>query len=178
MKTLELMRALNSLYKGKSYEEKMIASRILGFMSKQRGEMDLVNLDKWLNSLEGWAEIDGLCQNNFEADEVLSRWKEWQQLLKQFNRDGNIVKRRASLVLLVKPVRQIGDKRLAKLAFKNIDKVRYESEVLITKVISWLLRSMIVHHRGAVEAYIRQNEDILPSIAVRETKRKLETGKK
>lgn len=89
-----------------------------------------------------------------------------------------ISKRRASLVLLTKPVRDTYDERLLKLALGNIDRVKGEKDILITKAVSWLLREMVKNYRKEVEEYLDANEDSLPKVAVRETKVKLKTGKK
>ena len=98
--------------------------------------------------------------------------------ISQFSMDKNIHKRRASLVLLTFPVRKSQDKRLSDLAFTNIEKLKNENDILITKAISWLLRSLIANHRKEVEIYIDKNINSLPKIAIRETKRKLTTGRK
>jgi len=92
--------------------------------------------------------------------------------------DGNPSRRRASLVLLTKSVRGSNDARLSKLAFKNIDLLKGEKDILITKAVSWLLRSLIKNHRVEVVDYINKNRQILPKIAIRETERKLKTGRK
>jgi 3-methyladenine DNA glycosylase AlkD len=80
--------------------------------------------------------------------------------------------------LLTKPVRDSDDTRLADLAFANIDKLKQDREILVTKAISWLLRDLIKNHRQKVEKYLQKNEDTLPRIAVRETRTKLLTGRK
>jgi 3-methyladenine DNA glycosylase AlkD len=53
-----------------------------------------------------------------------------------------------------------------------------EKEIIITRAISWVLRSMVKHHRKALENYLKKNEKTLPAVAVRETKIKLDTGTK
>lgn len=99
-------------------------------------------------------------------------------LLTAFTQDANVHKRRASLVLLTKPLRESDDPRLAKLAFANAGKLKREKDILVTKAVSWILRSLIKHHRAQVEAYLEAHADTLPKIAVRETRVKLQTGKK
>jgi 3-methyladenine DNA glycosylase AlkD len=64
------------------------------------------------------------------------------------------------------------------MAFKNIDKLKQNGHILVTKAISWLLRDLIKHHRQKVETYLKDNENTLPRIAIRETRTKLLTGKK
>ena len=49
---------------------------------------------------------------------------------------------------------------------------------MITKAISWLLRSMIRHYKNEVSDYVNAQADTLPKIAVRETLVKLKTGRK
>ena len=74
-------------------------------------------LDHWLSFVCGWAETDVLCQSPFTAEDLLSRWDSWHQLLSKLSQDENVHKRRASLVLLTKPLRQSSDPRLSQLAF-------------------------------------------------------------
>jgi 3-methyladenine DNA glycosylase AlkD len=81
-------------------------------------------------------------------------------------------------VLLARPVSQSGDERIATLAFEIIGRLRNEKDVLITKAVSWLLRSLIKNHQDEVREYIANNSEELPKIAVREVRNKLETGKK
>jgi 3-methyladenine DNA glycosylase AlkD len=67
---------------------------------------------------------------------------------------------------------------LSETALMIVDKLKDEEKILITKAISWLLRSMVKYNRDAVEAYIKHHASSLPRIALRETLVKLETGKK
>lgn len=148
-------------------------------MSTQRAFVRPKHLDIWLEKLEGWAEIDSLCQSAFRAEDILGNWREWELYLKAFSRDARFIqKRRASLVLLNKAVEQSTDKRLAILAFNNIDNIKDERDILITKAVSWILRSLVKNHRTEVEKYLQENLDYLPKIAIRETQNKLRTGKK
>ncbi len=176
--TSELMAVLDSLNLGETFEERIMVGSILGRLKNQRVEMNIEYLYKWLGNLEGWAEIDCLCQSSFSGEEVISRWSEWQKLLTTLNTDKNISRRRASLVLLCKAVRDCKDDRFAKLAFANVEKLKHEKEILITKAVSWILRNMTKNYKAEVKNYLDQNAETLPKIAVRETKRKLETGRK
>ncbi len=176
--SLEYVELLNSLYKGSSCNEISIAGDLLQLLPKLRKDIDPALLEKWLDRVEGWGETDSICQSKFTAEEVLSRWKEWKRMLNRFSLDDNVHKKRASLVLLTKPVRESGDTRLADMAFANIDRLKGNREILVTKAISWLLRDLIRNHRQRVEEYLKQNELTLPKIAIRETRTKLLTGRK
>jgi 3-methyladenine DNA glycosylase AlkD len=173
----EFFELLGSLSLGESFNDFSLLGKLLEsstYRKKTRPE----HLDRWLNRAEGWAEVDVICQSNFGAETLLASWTEWEKWLRRFVQDGNIHKRRASLVLLIKSLRESEDPRLSKLAFENVDLLKGEKEILITKAISWILREMVKNHRQKVEKYLLENLEQLPKIAVRETRKKLLTGKK
>lgn len=174
----ELIQLVGELNQAPSYEEKTIGSLLLEYYPKLRVQIDPNILDKLLNKLRGWAEIDTLCQGIFTADELLNKWSEWESLLKNLNSSKNINKRRASLVLLTGVVKKSADQTLSNLAFANIDHLKSERDILITKAISWLLRDLTKLHRVEVEQYLKDNAQTLPAIAIRETRNKLITGRK
>jgi len=174
----EFLQVIDSLNRGKSYEEKTIASTLLGYHPGHRKMISLKNVDAWLGHLAGWAEIDSFCQNMFTADEMLADWRGWERLIRKLSRDKNINKRRAALVLLVGPVHYSDEKKIVALAFEMIEALKHEKPILITKAVSWLLRSMVTRHKAAVAAYIKKNAGTLPKIAVSETANKLKTGLK
>lgn len=172
----EFLSVLDSLYRGRSHEEKTIASILLSYHPAGRRTIGPKRLNAWLDDLVGWAEIDSLCV--FTADEILANWGEWARLIRTLSRERNINKRRAALVLLIAPVHHSDDERLSALAFEMIDRLKSERDKMITKAVSWLLRSMTQHHPRAVAAYIQENLHSLPAGAVRETMRKIVTGRK
>jgi len=179
MDDIETIALLNSLYQnGTTYTEIAVAAVILGLSKSFLKNFDPKHLDLWLNYTHGWAENDVLCQSNFGSEILLSNWSKWEKILKEFNQSTNINKRRASLVLLTKSLRQSDDKRLSELAFKNIEKLKTEKEILITKAVSWLLRSLVKFHKDEVAKYLKENKDSLPKIAYREALAKAETGHK
>ena len=81
-------------------------------------------------------------------------------------------------MLLCKPLTRSEDERLSRQALQMIDSLKHEKEVLITKAISWSLRSMVKLHKTDLKKYIDKNKASLPAIAVRETLTKLKTGRK
>jgi 3-methyladenine DNA glycosylase AlkD len=174
----DLFDFLTALFKGESTEEKMVAAFILEYLFKLHQDLDLSLVDKWLNHLAGWAEIDTLGTGPFGAKDVLNSFPEWKKWAEKWSKDQNINKRRFSLVVLIIPIRDSAELKLSDLAFSNIDRLKSEKEVLITKAISWLLRSLIKNHRAKVVEYVKKNESMLPKIAVRETSKKLLLGKK
>ncbi|MEX2231393.1 MAG: DNA alkylation repair protein [Cyclobacteriaceae bacterium] len=174
----EFAAMLTSLIEGVSSTEKVMAGILMGYSSKGQRAFDPKVFDQWLDHLVGWAEVDAVCTGDFTITQLPADWTKWKKLLIKLSKDPNTNKRRASLVLFCSPLSRIKDDRMAEVAFEITDKLRSEKEVLITKAISWLLRSMIKHYRESVSAYLKENAEQIPKIAVRETMVKLKTGKK
>ena len=174
----EFQDMLTSLIKGDSSTEKAMAGVLMDCATREQRLFDPKIFDQWLNHLEGWAEVDSVCTGHFTITSIPEQWTKWKPLLIKFSKHKNIHKRRASLVLLCSPVRYVQDEDFAKVAFANIDRLKHEKEVLITKAISWLLRSMVKNFKRHVAAYVKENQDSLPKIAIRETMTVLKTGKK
>ena len=133
---------------------------------------------RWLDDLSGWAQIDALCANVFQPEDFLAEWPLWGAFLSELAGDTNINKRRTSLVFLTGPVRQSDDRRLSSAAFDNLRFLQAERGILITKAVSWLLRSLVAQHREAVVGFLDDNRAALPAVAIREVSAKLETGRK
>ena len=174
----EFTGLLDSLSLGKSFNEVTAIGKFLEYCPELRHSLDPRHLDSWLDNTEGWAEVDTICAGTFSAEDYLVSWPAWEKLIKDFVKSPNVHKRRASLVLLVSPVRQSTDPRLSKLAFENIEKLKGEKDILITKAISWILRHLITNHRREVTDYLAKNYNSLPKIAIRETQNKLKSGRK
>ncbi len=172
------LSTLDALYMSESVEEKYFAGMLLAQYPKFRATLPLDRLNGWLNHLIGWAEVDSTCQSTFTAREILARWDEWETFLRALALDPNINKRRASLVLLIRALRESDDPRLIALALEQIDKLRGEQDILISKAVSWVLRESIKRHRAAVESYVQAHADHLQKSVVREFRMKLFTGKK
>lgn len=47
---------LNSLYSGKSHDERSIAGKLLKFLPKLRRQINPMLLKRWLNEAEGWGK--------------------------------------------------------------------------------------------------------------------------
>jgi 3-methyladenine DNA glycosylase AlkD len=174
----DVLALCDRLLAGKIHQEKALAAIILSYDAGARAAVSLTRLEGWLDCVHGWAEVDALACNVFKAEEMLADWAHWKVLLNRLSRDANINKRRAGLVLLTGPVRYSDDARLSDLSFSLIERLKGERDILITKAVSWLLRTLTLRHRGEVGAYLKANGATLPAIAVRETANKLRTGVK
>ncbi|HMJ71177.1 MAG TPA: DNA alkylation repair protein [Cyclobacteriaceae bacterium] len=178
MSAKDFAATLTSMTEGKSGTEKVMVGILLDNATSDQKQFDPKLFDRWLDQLEGWAEVDAVCTGKYCTTEIPNHIPEWKKILTAFSKSKNINKRRASIVFLCSPLSQSDDPRLAGIAFANIDRIKAEKEIIITRAISWVLRSMAKHHRKALEDYLKKNEKTLPAIAVRETKVKLMTGRK
>jgi 3-methyladenine DNA glycosylase AlkD len=174
----EYQQLLNLLYSGPYFEHRTLAGVLLSQLPELRAQLDLKQFEQWLAGLIGWCEIDMNCQSGWTAQELLDRWPEWQSFLTECAHSENISLRRASLVLLVSPLRESSDDQLTDQALNTVQLLKSEKAILITKAISWVLRSMTRHQPDTVQNFLDEHEKSLPAIAMRETKRKLATGKK
>ncbi len=168
----------DSLYHGESYEERCAPQTLLDKYPKFRQQLPLSQLDRWLEQLDGWAEVDTTCQSIFTHKDLLAGWSSWEKFLESLSQDKNTNKRRASLVLLVRPVSKSPDERLLTQMFTTVERLKSEKDKRITKAISWVLREASRQHHSDITTYLNENAQSLPAIAVRETRKKLETGKK
>jgi 3-methyladenine DNA glycosylase AlkD len=178
MTAARFQKLLTSLIKGKSSTEKTMAGILLDASTKEQRKFNPFCFDGWLDHLVGWSEIDSVCTGKYTITEIPPNFEAWKKLLLGFSKSKNINKRRASLVFLCSPLSQETNAPLARLALTIIDKLKNEKEILITKAISWLLRSMVRYHKSMIADYVKSNRESLPAIAVRETMVKIETGKK
>jgi 3-methyladenine DNA glycosylase AlkD len=169
---------LTALIHGESSTEKIFAGILLDYASNDQKNFHPKVFNDWLDQLEGWAEVDAVCTNKYSRTHLLNQWHLWEPMLLKFSKSKNLNKKRASLVFLCSPVRQHDDERLAMLAFEIISSLKSHKEIIITKAISWLLRSMIKHHKPLVKEYVHVQRKSLPAIAVRETLITLIHGKK
>jgi len=174
----QVVALADSLFRGSSHEEKTLGALLLGYSAAGRRAATPAMMDAWLGELTGWAEIDSLCASVFTAADHAADWPAWRALIERLAADPNINKRRAALVLLVTPTRTSDDPRFADLAFAVVTRLAPERDILITKAVSWLLRSLAARHGAAVAAYLDAHRTVLPAIALRETRAKLASGTK
>ncbi|MCL4200098.1 DNA alkylation repair protein [Patescibacteria group bacterium] len=167
---------VNSLFHASSFEEKVLATMILRRFPIILASLPASYIDQWLCLLTGWAEVDTFCD---EIDYWLRiNPASGVKLLKKWNKDPYLEKRRASLVVLCSSLRHSPDPRWKTLAFTFTDALAHEKHVMITKAISWVLRAMVKYHKSEVTYYIQSHQNTLPKIAIREATKKIQTGRK
>jgi 3-methyladenine DNA glycosylase AlkD len=174
----DLSKLITSLVMGESSTEKCMAGILLDYATETQRRFEIAIFDEWLHHLQGWAEVDTLCTGKYSLKEIPSNFRKWKPFLKKLSKSSVPEKRRASLVFFCSPISHWDDPDAAQTIFSIINQLKGEKEILITKAISWVLRSMIRHHRDAVRRFVTEQKETLPAIAVRETLHKLQAGKK
>ena len=174
----EVLGLVDALVEGDNHEEKTLGLLLLEGLGRGRRPFGPIEADRWLDHLVGWAEVDSLCQSIFGPADLLGDWPAWSGFVRRLATDPNINKRRAALVLLNRSARSDPDPRLGELALETIERLKGEREIIITKAVSWLLRSLADQHPDKVARYLDAESPTLPAIAVRETRTKLATGRK
>ncbi|HHY58682.1 MAG TPA: DNA alkylation repair protein [Chloroflexi bacterium] len=169
---------LDHLYGGDIFEQRALAGILLGALHLLRHRLQLAQLRAWLAGQVGWAEVDTTCQSAWTDKEVLARWPEWDAFLEELSASSSVSLRRASLVLLVTSLRRSADPRLTQRALANVQRLQHERDRMITKAISWVLRSMIATQPDAVRTFLDAHAADMQSAIVREVRKKLETGRK
>lgn len=175
----EIGELLNKLFTADTFEEHAIGGKIFTLLKpEKRQKISFTEIEKWLGQARGWVEVDVICQSSYTGEEVKESFAKWEKAINKFSKSRIISLRRASLVLQTKPNREINDRKMRTLAFKTIGLLKHEKEILITKAVSWLLRSLTFQNRDEVKKYLEDNRQTLPRIAYRETMKKITTGKK
>jgi len=82
----EFLALLSSLINAPSSTEKTTAGILLDYADKEQINFDPKIFDRWLNHLQGWAEVDSLCYGHFKVDKVLENWTHWKKLLFKLNK--------------------------------------------------------------------------------------------
>ena len=174
----QVLALVDDLVAGDIHDGKALGLLLAEGLGRGRRPFGPTEIDRWLDHLIGWAEVDSLCQSMFAPEDLLGDWPAWSDFIRRLSGDANINKRRASLVLLCRSTRTSPDRRIGDLAFEMVEARKGERDILITKAVSWLLRSLSEQHPAEVARYLDAESPTLPSIAVREARIKLATGRK
>ncbi|MCL4305333.1 DNA alkylation repair protein [bacterium] len=165
--------ALSALRAQDVFEAKGLAVDIAVRKRKDFQKSHWTIFSKWLDDCEGWALVDCLCCDLLSL--FLVRWPELVTKTESWTRSRSLWKRRASLVVLVRPIR---DGLFADELFERLEVLAEEREPMIYKAVSWGLRSAISTHKSQVEEFLQDYEHLLRPAVVREVRTKLTTGRK
>lgn len=172
-----LIELLDLLYSEPNADLKFLAGLILSASKETRALIKLPKFYEWLNQLHGWAELDNTCQHFIPAKELITDWAKWEKFLAKCSKSKKLEVQRASLVIPLLALRENLDERVVEFSLRNVVNLCGEKSVLITKAISWNLRTIAEDQPKKILAFMKQHPE-LPAIARRETLKLIETGKK
>jgi len=125
---------VESLWKGKFFEEKMLAVKILAKICKKNSERALKLLKKFSKNISDWAICDTLATQGTRKI-VKEKTQEIFNLSKKLIYSRNFWQRRFGIVLLLELYRQGFDKKKVENLLKIVEG---DKEKYIRKVVVWL----------------------------------------
>ena len=125
---------VEKLWKSKYFEEKLLASKVLGKICKKNPEKTLKLIKKFSKNISDWAVCDTLACHGIRKI-VIIKQKEIFEISEEFIKSKNLWQRRFALVLLVNFTK---DKNLKKEIEKILKKVKDDKEHYVKKAIIWL----------------------------------------
>ena len=158
-------------------ECRQVAYELIYGHSEARGSLNRSQVEALGKGLDNWACVDTFCSNvagpawreGTIADSVVFRWV----------RSKDLWWRRVAVVCTVAlNTKSRGGTGDSERTIRVCDLLVEDEEIMVQKAISWGLRALVPWDREEVERFIKQHEDVLSALVVREVKRKLNTGKK
>ena len=168
--SVERRKLILLLWTGPSREEQLLALAVLGTLGSRTEWRDFALLHSGLDS---WEPTDVMAKQI--ADFVERDPENRLHHVSDLSAGEHLWTIRLGIVALS----QLNRRGLAKEMTPDvIDGVRHHRDPMITKAVSWALREYAASWPGKARSYLRLRGDELPAIAVRETRNKLDTGKK
>ena len=122
------------LWKSEYFEEKLLASKILGKICKKNPEKTLKLIKKFSKDISDWAVCDTLACYGIRKI-VIIKQKEIFEISEKLIKSKNLWQRRFALVLLVNFTK---NKNLKKEIEKILKKVKDDKDHYVKKAIIWL----------------------------------------
>jgi len=122
------------LWKSEYFEEKLLASKVLGKICKKNPEKTLKLIKKFSKDISDWAVCDTLACYGIRKI-VIIKQEEIFEISEKLIKSKNLWQRRFALVLLVNFTK---DKNLKKEIEKILKKVKDDKEHYVRKAIIWL----------------------------------------
>lgn len=167
--SIERRKLILSLWGGPSREEQLLSLWVLGTLESPEWR-DFALLRGGLDSWEPTDHMAHLVADFVEAD---------PESREHHVSDLAVSDHLWTIRLGVVTLSQLNHRGLGKhLTLDVIDSVRHHRDPMITKAVSWALREFAANWPGPTRSYLKARGDELPAIAIRETRNKLDTGKK
>ena len=129
---------VEKLWKSGVFEERLLATKILGRICKKDAEKTLKLIKKFSKDISDWAVCDTLATQGIRKITKIKQ-KEIYELSKKLVLSKNFWQRRFGLVLLINFKK---DKNLKKNIKKILKKVEQDKEYYVKKAIVWLKKEL------------------------------------
>lgn len=129
---------VEKLWKSKYFEEKLLASKILGKICKKNPEKTLKFIKKFSKDISDWAVCDTLAGQGIRKI-VIIKQKEIFEISKKLIKSKNLWQRRFALVLLVNFAKH---KNFKREIVEILKKVENDKEYYVKKAIVWLKKEL------------------------------------
>jgi 3-methyladenine DNA glycosylase AlkD len=154
IKTLTFAEALDlatRLTRSKTEEETLAANFVLQIHLTSFTEKELSFLDKHANNLVSWSTTDDFCIDVVQP--ILLRYpRSVLQLLKKWNKEKHVWKRRASVVAFVRKVGESG--KFTKEVISLTNNLVKSKEDLVLKGVGWALKDNLRGNRPVMMKHI------------------------
>lgn len=167
----ERLQLSESLLATRVYELKIAAFRWAYLARREYAIEHLVVFSRWLDEyVDDWIDCDDLCIH--VIGELFSKYPQAAQEVLRWTKSANRWVRRGAAVSLVLPVRQ-GEQ--LPLALRVADELMHDEEDLVQKGYGWLLKVASKCYPEEVFAYVMEQRERMPRVALRYAVEKLPT---
>jgi 3-methyladenine DNA glycosylase AlkD len=127
-----------TLWQSGSFEEKMLAAKLINKLAKKEPAEALAAVKKFSNDIQDWAVCDTLGMQSLKPIAV-SHIKEIFALAKKLNRSKNFWQRRLSLVLIEVYAK---DENMHDAINTLLQPLKTDKEYYVKKAVEWIGKSM------------------------------------
>ena len=171
----EILALVESLWDGESRDERALGLEILFLYPLIVADLKRRHFDRWRADIDNW----GVC--DFLATRILGSWaaaspEKRLRYLEELVGDPEVWSRRLGLVASVR-LNHDSD-AYGEWTLAQVDCVLDERDPMITKAVSWVLRTMTKFDTEAIRSYVESRADRMAAQPRREVRNKLHTGRK
>ena len=129
---------VEKLWNSKYFEEKLLASKVLGKICKKNPDKTLKLIKKFSKDISDWAVCDTLASQGIKKI-VIIKQKEIFEISNELIKSKDLWQRRFALVLLVNFTK---DENLKKEIEKILKKIEGDNEYYVKKAVIWLKKEL------------------------------------
>ena len=149
----EKLALSHRLIKSRYGEQQSVALYLLESVVAYFTPEKFAELDELIRCLHGWSKIDSYT-GSLLRDVLLAYPAEMETLVRQWNQDGDMWLRRASVVLFTRKIARSG--QFNDLGLAMCDALVRDSEDLVLKGVGWALKDMMRSEKERVIEYVKQ----------------------